>query len=564
MTSPFATRTMRHGTFLGAFARSGSAFLLLLAALSMLGGCVPPELPAPTLTYLEVEPLLTAKCASCHSGAAPAGGYRVDTYVGSISCPTDAGSAVALPVADAPILTALATPTHTDLLTIEETALLTAWVEAGAPANVGAMHAAGWADPRSPAFHGSALAADVPRFNRMFEPATAEDACGRCHAGSPGATEPLAHPAPRATACTSCHREEGGPVACTTCHGSPGKSYPPRDLCLITDPTEHARQVAAGGAHAKHLAQGFQCTLCHGVERTAAQLRDPAPPSLHANGTVEVVLDTTDPRVGVDGGYDVATGACTVRCHNPEADARPPPTWGTVGELGCDSCHSSPPATHAAWDSTGCDRCHSEAAPDGLSRRVGPLHANGTVDVGNGAVLADGITPACNACHGAGDPNGMPSTGSHASHVHSTLTAGITCSDCHAVPAVWSDAGHLDLTPGVDVRFLPTDRASARDAAPHYDPATGTCSGVACHGNGTNPALPGGTFRTPIWGATDGLAARCGACHSAPPPAPHTALPTCSSLTCHGGELAVGVGGPTITEAGRALHINGTVQLWLP
>lgn len=333
------------------------------------------------------------------------------------------------------------------------------------------------------------------RWARMLD-----GSCARCHEGlaDDGGS------APGATSCASCHREDDGPRACSTCHGVERRAFPPRDPCW------HPQDE--GGAHEAHAA--LACASCHG-ERTIEGLAA----GLHGDGEVQA-----DP------------GACA-SCHD-RGGAVPSPRW--TDTLECGSCHESPPEDHYEG---ACNACHDEAAPDASALVPGPLHANGRVDLGDGS-------GGCGACHGEGD-DPMPGTGSHAAHARSRTSAPIDCGACHDVPAEPGALGHFDRTPGAEVRFGAL--ASARGALPIFE--DGTCRNVACHGAG----LDGGSQLEPTWGALDGLASRCGACHGTPPPAPHTDQDTCASTSCHGGLVGPG---PSITDLGRATHVDGRIDRW--
>src|SRR5687768_13848494 len=66
-------------------------------------------------TYRDgVAALLDAKCARCHAGAAPAAGYRTDSYRGAIGC-TASGERAVLPANAAPLLRALDRADHREL-----------------------------------------------------------------------------------------------------------------------------------------------------------------------------------------------------------------------------------------------------------------------------------------------------------------------------------------------------------------------------------------------------------------------------------------------------------------
>ena len=515
-----------------------AAFVLV----GLLGGCTVRDLPAPVATYDEVEPVLRAACLDCHGEARAEGGYRIDSYLATVACPTGSTSAVLPADTTAPILTVLDQPDHSALLTAQEKALITEWVTTGAQARLGEMHPPGWVNPRSPDFHGTALAADG--FRQMLDP-DATGACARCHRGTTGTVDPEAPSAPGASDCTSCHREEGGPTACSTCHGSAGHAYPPRDLCV------HPEEANKAGAHEKHTAAGITCEVCHGERRTVAMLGT----SEHGNGTVDVHLDPA--RAGEGATYTPGVGGeagtCTAsKCHTvPDAGGTllaDPPHWLPDVVLTCGSCHGSPPPNHYSGT---CNTCHREAAADGMSRIPGPLHMNGRFDVGDGVLLPDGSVP-CGECHGAGeDP--MPSTGSHVSHVRSSLSAPVACTNCHVMPPMPRDMTHPSRT-RAQAEVVLGGLASARGATPVRNP-DGSCAGVACHGAG----LGGGVAQTPMWGDPSGTFARCGACHSVPPPPPHTTATNCSAISCHGGYVGPG---PSLTTVGVAAHINGTVNLW--
>ncbi len=498
------------------------ARLVLSGALvtALASGCEARILPTRAPVYADVAPIL-ASCVPCHGPERAEAGYRVDGYVESVSCPADAGPAVDPPDEAAPILRALARADHLGLLSEQDAALLTLWVETGAAPREGAAHPSGWADPRSSDFHGEALRAE--HWDRMVDE-TEPGACVRCHDDG---TRRTTRTAPGATPCASCHTADGGPRACTTCHGSEGHAGPPRDPCFHP---EEAMRTA--GAHAAHAAGNVGCEVCHGP-RTIDGLFG----GTHGNGVVEVTLEPT--RAGRDARWDPASRRCLDTCHD-RGGSEPAPRWITTTERDCGSCHLSPPADHYAGT---CDRCHAEAAPDGRSLVPGPLHADGIVEIGDGS-------GGCGACHGHGtDPT--PSTPAHLAHASPTLATPFACSECHRMPDTVVAAGHLDRTEGAEVIFGPL--ALARESTPTID-ASGTCEDVACHGAG----LTSGSFTTPTWDATDHHARTCGACHAAPPPPPHANSTDCGNVACHG---AIVGPGPSITEVGRALHVNGRTDL---
>lgn len=471
--------------------------------------------------FASVQSILAA-CARCHAGAAPPAGFRTSSYYEAIGC-IDGGVAVQPADARAPILAVLARNDHSSLLTASERERLERWVGEGARGRDGVVHGPGILDPRSDEWHGK-LAAERG-FEALRDPAS-NGVCGRCHEGAPVRPAAVRFAAPNAPSCTSCHDQPGAVLACTTCHGDRDRAYPPRDGCYFDG--------ASGGAHAAHVSstrfrvQPLECVHCH-----------PAPgPNVfsgaHANGTIDVRFAT---QLAPQGSFDPESGGCTVACH-ARAGRHSNLTWFQDLELDCNSCHQTPPPAHYPG---ACATCHGEVVEVGLSLRPGPLHLNGSVDVGRGG-------SGCGACHGEGhDP--WPRDALHGRHRESTVTEPIACESCHAVPSALTTAGHLDGR--VQVRFA--GRALFPGAPASYEDATGGCRDVACHAGALRePAA------IPRWQAL--AASGCATCHAAPPPPPHVQLPSCGGSLCHGGEVAGSVDALTITPSGRALHIDGVVR----
>lgn len=470
----------------------------------------------------EVDAVLSAKCARCHAGAAPAGGWRADTYIGAIGC-TATGAQAAKGGPDAPIARALARPDHAGFASATEGDTLRRWLEAGARSRREGVHSAAFTDPRSPESHGQLLRAR--RYRPMLD-VTDADACGRCHDGAP-ARPPKVSPADEATACTTCHTEPGGPLGCGTCHGGPGRAYPPRDPCFFPgDAPSPAHAAHAGSSAARE--GGLACATCHPTPASGE------PAGAHANTHVEVWLD---PTFGRTGAFDPATKRCADTCH-ARGGARPTPSWTGEARMACGDCHGAPPAGHYAG---ACTSCHREANEAGTALTASRLHLNGVVDLGDGS-------GACGACHGSGaDP--WPSTGAHAAHARPSGAAPVACETCHEVPA--AGARH-PRGGGATVRLSGLAVRGGRRAA--WDPATKTCAGTYCH-EGAGARAP-----APRW--TDGpAAATCGACHATPPPAPHAAASTCASAGCHEGATTPG---GDLTPAARAVHVNGRVDARVP
>lgn len=336
--------------------------------------------------------------------------------------------------------------------------------------------------------------------------------------------------APGATACTTCHSRPEGVLACGTCHGDGDRAYPPRDTCFFP--------AVSGDAHRAHVepsarSPGYPCETCH-VPRAADVVT-----GAHGDGTADVLFDVA--RAGPSASFDASTRACSVACHQ-RGGARETPRWSdTDGPLGCNGCHASPPAKHYPG---ACTTCHAEANADGTALTPGPMHLNGRVDLGDGSGT-------CAACHGR-DGKPWPATGSHDAHRAPTMTTAIDCATCHVVPTQVTDPGHLDGQAAVTF----AGRALDRGASPAW--TGGSCSDVACHG--AKLSLPPGPSVVPAWGDPSGAARACTACHGAPPKQ-HTPSTSCDRSDCHGGEIARSGAALSITAAGRALHVNGVVDL---
>jgi predicted CxxxxCH...CXXCH cytochrome family protein len=484
----------------------------------------PPQAP---VFDPDVASILQEHCASCHGGAAPAAGWDVTSYASAIACVQPSGAPATLPASlSAPILTALDTSPHVGLLSSADRATVARWVTAGTPDFRNGVHDPTFANPRSSAFHGTALRAT--RWVAMLDSAD-PNACGRCHDGTFSRPDGVTSAAPGAPSCTSCHAQPGGVLACSTCHGSGDRSYPPRDPCFFPG------DAASGGAHAAHalpsaaLSTGIACSTCHPVPG------NPVISGLHGDGVVEVAFD---PKVVVGtASYDPTTQTCAVYCH-AQGGARPRPAWSDTKPMACGDCHGSPPSGHFVG---ACSTCHAEANAAGTALSGGPLHLNGRVDLGNGSGL-------CGACHGTGD-SPWPTAGAHVAHQNPTLTVPLDCANCHVVPSTILDPVHLDGT--VHVTF--SELATARGALPIWDGAS--CTNVSCHGaNLADPAA------VPAWNDTSGAQSKCGACHGIPP-SQHTPSLDCDRADCHGTEVALAVDGtPAITSIGKALHIDGIVE----
>lgn len=365
------------------------------------------------------------------------------------------------------------------------------------------VHPVGIADPRSADFHASSLRAQrwAPILDKD-DPAS----CGLCHEGLAARPDGVRYPAPGAPACTSCHQE--GVLGCATCH----------------------EKKPSGGAHSIHLAPagqgvGLACSSCHPMPEASVI------GGLHGDGRVDVVFDPTQIAPGAS--YDQAAGSCVVYCHD-HGGARARPGWNDQGKMRCGDCHGSPPDKHYPGL---CSTCHQEPNGDGTTLAAGPFHLNGKVELGDGS-------GGCEACH-----QGGPESGAHQRHRTPLLTTPVGCAECHPSYDSPQSPGHLDGE--IHLEFGP--RARFFGASPAWNGAS--CDGVACHGAGLSaPSL------APAWQDTSGAASQCGACHGVPPKQ-HTPSVDCGRADCHGGAAKREGSLLFIPPEGRALHINGKLDV---
>ncbi|MHC4604100.1 MAG: CxxxxCH/CxxCH domain c-type cytochrome [Planctomycetota bacterium] len=238
----------------------------------------------------------------------------------------------------------------------------------------------------------------------------------------------------------------------------------------------------------------------------------------HANGSIDINI------VAQYGGSYSGTpqpgdpyGACSATfCHGGSS-----PQWGTdfSGIDQCTKCHGIPTAAPAP---------HSAKAP--------PKDTSGDTS------------------------DTDPQVGAHQAHLQSLngYTDGISCSECHVVPANVDDPGHFDTSLPAELTFGAL--ASNNGATPGY--SAGQCLNTYCHGNEMPRGSNNGNNTTPTWNdpayltGTPGLAGDCSQCHGAPPNiAPHTGGETLNDCAaCHPHFNADG----TLNDPG--LHINGLLE----
>jgi len=497
----------------------GVAALAAASALAACGQARPVEDSRPRACpdWVDgIEAALQQRCATCHAGATPAGGWDATTYLNAVSISPERF----LAVLDASNEThgKLFTSRADDVAARDE---LRRWAaDCSRRRELSRIHPNGIVDPFSADFHG----AEVRR--QAFDLTS----CAGCHGSDfSGGTAMVS--------CRDCHAD--GPTACTGCHGQPPKT----------------------GAHLAHAAgaltggRGLSCSECHTVPMVYTDaghlLDDKGAAKTRATITFGAFAATTPKPAERSGApaYDAETQSCAnIYCHGAAfSDARAAntrPTWsGGAASSDCGSCHGNPPANHDAAR-VDCAVCHPRSST-GKSER----HVDGLVSIGD-------ETGTCTSCH----PN---PGGAHRSHTTAPrgLSRALVCQDCHIVPATVGAPGHLDAAPA---EVFPTGwtpgLAASDGASPLYD---GTrCTNVYCHGSGTKLGADqaSGILRTPAWSDVGGPAAVCGGCHGVPPTtAPHTAsmsLGACS--TCH---PSIDARGTLISPAAGGTHLDGVVDV---
>jgi predicted CxxxxCH...CXXCH cytochrome family protein len=231
--------------------------------------------------------------------------------------------------------------------------------ERGAPGGTEGVHPAGYADPSSSTFHGTALAA--AHWTPMLD-ATDPNACGACHEGVPVRPAGVSMTAPGAPACTTCHTEPAGVLACDTCHDD-GKS-------------------AAHPAHrSPTISEPIGCGTCHIVP---TNVLDPS----HLDQPVNVTFSGLAVARGAQPAWD-GTSCLDVACHGANlADPAAAPRWDDTSGASskCGACHGIPPSGHTP--SIDCNRsdCHgSEVSLDvdgvpSITQSGLKLHVDGIVE----------------------------------------------------------------------------------------------------------------------------------------------------------------------------------------
>lgn len=344
----------------------------------------------------------------------------------------------------------------------------------------------------------------------------------------------------------------GTAASCSACHTTP---------IGITGP--------ATGSHVKH--NKTDCSLCHAGATNNTTL----PAANHADGDIDVT-GGYPPNVAkhtTASGFNGRT-CSTATCHANVYGAGivTTPAWGSTAS--CSACHATAigvygPATgsHNVHAISDCSKCHAGATNNTTTPTAN--HADGSINATNGYPVTakhavnTGYVGKCStsACHGQGAPtwgasaaspvNGFPfssnqcekchgsatsnpfystaipketsninsKVGAHTAHITASesLHPGLGCNDCHGTVSL-NDTTHMN---GV-TSFSWSALAKTGNLSPSYDPATGKCSNVYCHGAAMAGGDASGTGRTPVWTDSSYLPPTltvegCKKCHGFPP-----------------------------------------------
>lgn len=383
-------------------------------------------------------------------------------------------------------------------------------------------HPAGWSDPNSANFHG-------PRAKAAASPSGGFGYCGTCHGANYQGSGAAVSCFSASVGAFSCHN--GGapattPHSPTPWHGArthtntQTSNAPECAKCHLNGANSSRQPVtpAPGGTPAGC----FNNTLCHG--------NDVSPPHPVAGGYLNPAQHGADAINKNNNGKGLTT--CQP-CHATPSSGQNPrfnvPRGGTLVN-GCETCHLALTAHPTPW-LTGkgttqgaanqlrhsvlatlptagntvtnyCTLCHG-ANLDGAGG-VAPNCVSGNSRLGipgvasvchfNAVAVKDPSTglfnlqTGCVSCHG-NPPTGAAAPNRDQQHTEH-LFANVSCGACHS-GAGYATPLHANGTPNVAIS---ASFQAKTGAAASYNPATGTCASVSCHGGQTTPPWPAGAI----------------------------------------------------------------------
>jgi predicted CxxxxCH...CXXCH cytochrome family protein len=544
---------------------------LLIGTASLISGCENEREPLGKASCpswrRNVQSLLADRCVECHGPEQADGNYRLDEYLEAFGTGTNNTPNIRARSPDSAILTIFdADDIHRDLAPGTEPVLDRWVVECAAQFGNTNIHEPGILNPFSPEFHGEQLRTSGWDFDACAE-CHGEDFEGQAAAGSCNVDG--CHAQPEAGEFPWLPGERvAGPKDCSVCHG---------DLLELDAHEIHT----IGGM----LEKQYDCEVCHIVPQAFEDPGhvfledgevDPPPADVIFDGPA-LIPDGPDPE------YVEAEQTCSnTYCHaitGMQTNAElPAPAWTDEGPLACTSCHGGPPSAEHP-QSADCENCHVAVAAGPEVLVSTELHLNREVN------FAETETE-CATCHGSMENSAPPvdlddrsdptflAVGAHQNHLNPrfNLAAPVACTECHAVPNLVSEPGHIDSARPAEV--FPDvegvgDLASADGATPSYDFEAGTCSNNYCHGNGdslSEDQWPGKVdvlnWDAPFTGVF------CGSCHGVPPTIfphqPTMGLARCTE--CH--NATVDANGRILFEEVDGMrtsrHINGEIDVVFP
>jgi hypothetical protein len=246
---------------------------------------------------------------------------------------------------------------------------------------------------------------------------------------------------------------------------------------------------------------GCDTALCHGND-AAHQLSDSGLPVVTADFGGANVPHAVDGSFLLPANHGPAVKAQTATFPNGLLDCQPchaeagtdNPRFNvginSVGGTGCEACHPVNAAHPSNWYDVGSK--HSDIAVADLSAMCVLCHVSAA-----GGPASPAVGPACVTCHPAdplANPTGCASChntppdggavagnvrpnrdGSHTLGVHSFWA----CSECH-FGVGYNTVDHFDQSAPASVDINDTRNGATLPAT--YDPVTGNCSNVSCHG----------------------------------------------------------------------------------